>query len=56
MCIICGKDKRNRDNCITDAYNSTYHTTYYADFPVITGKDVNEHNILTQLITRYSQV
>lgn len=54
MCIICGKDKHNRDNCITNAYNSPDNNPYYADFPVITGKDVNENITLAQLINRYS--
>lgn len=55
MCIICGKDKHNRDNCDTNAYNSSSNVSYYADFPVITGKDVYEHNTLIQLISKYSE-
>ena len=55
MCIICGKDKQNRDNCITNAYNSSDNNIYIADFPVVTGKDVNEHVTLAQLINKYSQ-
>lgn len=57
ICIICGKDKNNRDNQINTVYiDKDYSRLPFADFPTVTGKDTSETQTLFSLIKKYYNV